>query len=307
MELTRETFGNIPEFSRILFYVWASRRAAFGPTAYSAACVCGGSAGKGGAGSVRAACWTVFSSEVLGQRRVVRRRLAGWAHFCLFWGFFLLFIGTLLLMLEHWAVAISPALHFHYGIYYVVYKITLDTAGIALIVGCAVLGLSPVETSVVSGAQLARLGDSGGLVHDGRQRLRRGGFAPLVVQAAAARNLLRRLRSGPTDRQRFFGSSPPQRPFLALVGARVVGADDRGGVSLCPPVPRHRRHTEHHGGARRVGRHAAGFPRGGGTDRPCWSGKHRGFCLRVRFFSWTRAWSAAAVRKHAPRTPAASR
>lgn len=138
MELTREIFGNIPESSTILFYILGGVACAI--AAYSfwlryRLWKLGRPAALPGPRQALSA----FFREVLGQRRVVRRRFAGWAHFFLFWGFLILFIGTCLLMLEHVVVMISKSLSFHRGLYYAIYEATLDTAGIALLVGCVLL------------------------------------------------------------------------------------------------------------------------------------------------------------------------
>jgi Fe-S oxidoreductase/nitrate reductase gamma subunit len=80
---------------------------------------------------------------VLLQKRVrVRGRgLASPAHVLLFGGFCLLFLGTTLIAVEH-ALASAlgrPASHpvFHQGLYYAVFEIVLDSAGLALLAGCA--------------------------------------------------------------------------------------------------------------------------------------------------------------------------
>ncbi len=138
-KLTRETFGNIPKPSQVLFYALAVLACSI--LAYGLFCRARlwwlGQPGWRWRSLGRAA--TGFFREVLGQRRVVRRLFAGWSHFFLFWGFAILFIGTLLLMADHWPAEIWPAWHFQYGLYYAVYKMTLDTAGIALIAGCLLL------------------------------------------------------------------------------------------------------------------------------------------------------------------------
>jgi Fe-S oxidoreductase/nitrate reductase gamma subunit len=138
MELTREVFGNIPTLSKILFYLLGA--VACGIFAYGMyRHVRLWRIGRRGLRRPGRERIVGFFREVFGQRRVVRRPLAGWAHFGLFWGFLILFIGTLLLMGEHVAVMISRALSFHRGLYYAVYEVVLDTAGIALLVACVVL------------------------------------------------------------------------------------------------------------------------------------------------------------------------
>ncbi|MBT7253563.1 MAG: 4Fe-4S dicluster domain-containing protein, partial [Planctomycetaceae bacterium] len=78
---------------------------------------------------------------ILLQRRVRRqRKAAGRAHVLLFGGFGVLFIGTILIAIEHYSAAAlgrSPQNPiFHKGLYFVIYEFVLDTAGLALLAGC---------------------------------------------------------------------------------------------------------------------------------------------------------------------------
>src|SRR5262249_49434318 len=61
-------------------------------------------------------------------------------HVLLFSGFFVLFIGTTLISIEHSAAAaIGRAANdpvFHKGVYFGVYEIVMDFAGVAMIAGC---------------------------------------------------------------------------------------------------------------------------------------------------------------------------
>jgi len=80
-------------------------------------------------------------TRILLQRRVLRqRKAAGRAHVLLFGGFGILFIGTILIAIEHYSgVAIGRSPQdpiFHKGLYFVIYEFVLDTAGLALLVGC---------------------------------------------------------------------------------------------------------------------------------------------------------------------------
>jgi Fe-S oxidoreductase/nitrate reductase gamma subunit len=77
----------------------------------------------------------VFQQTVRGARRH-----AGTAHLLLFGGFCLLFVGTILIAIEHYSAAAvgrdptNPL--FHKGIYFAVFEVVLDTAGLALLAGC---------------------------------------------------------------------------------------------------------------------------------------------------------------------------
>ena len=148
MEPTRETFGNIPAWSEVLFYcltvmtmavfalgVW--RRFAMwrqGQPIDLKSLV---------AGNARALCTKLgpglrrLLTEGLGQQRVRGHGLAGLAHIVMFAGFMMLLLGTTLLELDHIAAIISPALSFHHGSYYVIYEFTLDVFGLLFLAGCA--------------------------------------------------------------------------------------------------------------------------------------------------------------------------
>jgi Fe-S oxidoreductase/nitrate reductase gamma subunit len=98
--------------------------------------------------------------EALGQRRIRRPRRPGTGgpllHTLLFYGFLTLFIGTVLLEIDH----VSP-LKFHRGWYYLSYEVTLDLFGLAFLAGCALalvrrlvrrpasLGHAPVDTAAL--------------------------------------------------------------------------------------------------------------------------------------------------------------
>ncbi len=147
MTPTRETFGNIPPVSQWIFYALT--------VASMAVFVWG--------------CWrryrlwrqgssiglrALFSGRLkeimprikpglrrllvdgLGQKRVRDRGMTGRAHAALFIGFMALFAGTTLLEIDHLAGGISDRFHFHHGLYYVVYELTLDTLGLAFLGGC---------------------------------------------------------------------------------------------------------------------------------------------------------------------------
>jgi hypothetical protein len=79
--------------------------------------------------------------DVLMQRRVWGRGAASLAHLLLFSGFVVLFIGTILICIEHFAADVlgreptQPV--FHKGVYFGVYEIVMDTFGDAMIIGCA--------------------------------------------------------------------------------------------------------------------------------------------------------------------------
>jgi Fe-S oxidoreductase/nitrate reductase gamma subunit len=74
------------------------------------------------------------------QTTVGRGNLAvGIAHFGIFWGFVILFIGTVILTIDHDIVrlAFGEEASFFKGSFYLGYSIVLDTAGVALLAGLA--------------------------------------------------------------------------------------------------------------------------------------------------------------------------
>jgi Fe-S oxidoreductase len=147
MSPTRETFGNIPHGSIVLFYwltglslavfaygIWRRLRLwkkglPIGLRAFIA----------GRSKEI----WTRLKprfrrllTEGLGQKRVAGRGLAGWSHIILFAGFMVLFLGTTMLEIDHLAAGISNALRFHKGTYYIIYEFTLDLFGLLFLAGC---------------------------------------------------------------------------------------------------------------------------------------------------------------------------
>ena len=147
MQPTRETFGNIPHASVLLFYgltVLAMGLFAYGiwrrfqlwrqgaPIGVRALVV-------GNLKQVWEKLRPRFRQlmvEGLGQKRVRGRGLPSWAHAGVFAGFMMLFLGTTLLEIDHLSSGISQALHFHQGTYYVIYEFILDTFGLLFLAGC---------------------------------------------------------------------------------------------------------------------------------------------------------------------------
>jgi Fe-S oxidoreductase/nitrate reductase gamma subunit len=146
---TRETFGNIPHGSVVLFYcltvvtlvvfawgVWRRFRLWRQGVPIAVRELLTGSLSQ---------VWNQLKpglrrllAEGLGQARVRGRGLPSWAHICLFAGFMVLFLGTTLLEIDHLASAVSRSLHFHKGTYYVIYEFTLDVLGLLFLAACSV-------------------------------------------------------------------------------------------------------------------------------------------------------------------------
>lgn len=64
------------------------------------------------------------------HQQLLRDRFAGTAHLLMFYGFFILFIGTCLVFLEN-----DTPLHFFYGWFYLIASLVIDLGGIAFLVG----------------------------------------------------------------------------------------------------------------------------------------------------------------------------
>jgi Fe-S oxidoreductase/nitrate reductase gamma subunit len=147
MQPTRETFGNIPHSSQVIFYgltVVTMAVFAYGIWRRFKLWRQGAPIGLKQlmAGSLQQ-IWARLQPgarrlwvEGLGQKRVRGRGLPSWAHGLLFAGFMMLFLGTTLLEIDHLSSGISEALHFHRGTYYVVYEFTLDVFGVLFLIGC---------------------------------------------------------------------------------------------------------------------------------------------------------------------------
>jgi len=130
--MTRQIMGNVPPWLAIVFYVLAL-----------GACLWAGFAlalrfrqhCQGRPDPCReSANWAVRVVAVMRHlsfhHQLLRDRYAGVAHLLLFYGFFVLFIGTCLVFLEH-----NTPLHFFYGRFYLVASLVIDLGGVAFLVG----------------------------------------------------------------------------------------------------------------------------------------------------------------------------
>src|SRR6266550_998807 len=138
--LTREIFGNVSDTSKLWFY---------GLSLVSTGVLALGIARRArrwriGKPDTERLSWGAGLSNlwkfVLLQRRVPGHGAAGAAHILLFGGFVVLSIGTGLIGVEHVMEkllgheATNPV--FHKGLYFAVYEVVMDMAGVALLVGC---------------------------------------------------------------------------------------------------------------------------------------------------------------------------
>lgn len=147
MEPTRETFGNIPYSSQLLFYAAAAVTAGvFGYGVWRRFRLWRQGLRVDVGGLFLGNCRLMLEKirprlrrllvEGLGQKRVRGRGLRSWAHGLLFAGFMVLLLGTTLLEIDHLAGMISEKLKFHHGIYYIVYEFALDVMGLLFLAGC---------------------------------------------------------------------------------------------------------------------------------------------------------------------------
>ncbi len=90
----------------------------------------------------------------LATQSTLRKRNAsvGWAHALVFWGFAVLFAGTVLITLDQDVLeVIDPGLQFWRGDFYLAFSLALDLMGLAFLAGLAMLG---VRRSVAKPPQL---------------------------------------------------------------------------------------------------------------------------------------------------------
>ncbi len=72
--------------------------------------------------------------QVMAHRRVRRRKYAGRMHVLLFYGLFMLFIGTVIVAIEHYGAMVFGHHWFYKGAFYVVVKLLLDLFGLGLLI-----------------------------------------------------------------------------------------------------------------------------------------------------------------------------
>jgi Fe-S oxidoreductase/nitrate reductase gamma subunit len=153
--LTREVFGNVPESSQWIFYGLAAIAVVcFGYGVYRRVRLWR----RGQPAPLRPLQDGVrqFLANVFLQRRMVSRPGASRAHRLLFGGFAVLFVGTVLIAIEHLLADLlgrSPTNPvFHKGVYYAIYEVVLDLFGLAMLLGCVLFirrrwrGDSSIET-----------------------------------------------------------------------------------------------------------------------------------------------------------------
>lgn len=132
-EASREVFGNIPSLVRVLFYSAAAVSIAFfviGSWLKVSVWIKGrddpfDSVSKSFFGLARTSFLYFFSRDCLLAKRVMERsRLRGLMLIFVYWGFIILFIGTVIVAIDY-----DLGLHVLKGGFYLVYSFVLDVAG----------------------------------------------------------------------------------------------------------------------------------------------------------------------------------
>lgn len=76
--------------------------------------------------------------QTLAQRRVRRRKVAGGMHAGIFYGFLALFVGTVIVAIEHYGALLFGEHWFYKGTFYLLVKAALDLFGLGLLVALCV-------------------------------------------------------------------------------------------------------------------------------------------------------------------------
>ena len=140
--LSREIFGNVSDVSKFVFYVLAfAALVSFSVGIYRRSRLWKLGVKRTG-GEPTGTLLRRIVSDVLLQRRMLGRPQASLAHRLLFRGFLVLFIGTLLIAVEHVLADLlgreSTNPLFHKGLYYAIYEVTLDLFGLAMLAGTTI-------------------------------------------------------------------------------------------------------------------------------------------------------------------------
>ena len=144
----REVFGNVPPWSKLLFYVVSTAAmACFAWGVYRRVRLWRLGERRGAPLKLSEMLKRVLRDGLFQQRLIGQgarnRGLASTAHLLLFSGFVVLFIGTVLIAVEHVLAEFLGREHadplFHKGLYYAIYEVTLDAFGVAYVLGCVLL------------------------------------------------------------------------------------------------------------------------------------------------------------------------
>ena len=135
-QITREILDNVPAWLSTTFYVAAFVAIAWAALGFYQRSVTRRRKSRDGVREGHATKKSVVAKfrSALGymtfHQQLLRDRDAGIAHLLMFYGFFILFIGTCLVFLEH-----DTPLHFFYGWFYLIASLIVDLGGVAFLIG----------------------------------------------------------------------------------------------------------------------------------------------------------------------------
>ena len=133
----REVFRNFPASLIVLFYVLATVAMAISAWGFWLR-IRKYRRGRPAARFGHLKARLLSAAGKIGRHSTLRKRdaLAGWSHMLIFWGFVALFIGTLIIMVDHdFLRLISTRLQFWKGTFYLWYSATLDVLGVGFLIG----------------------------------------------------------------------------------------------------------------------------------------------------------------------------
>jgi len=134
-DVTREIFGNIAPTEQVLFYAVTSVSVLVFAARLGLR-VRHWLRGRRGTRALAHPAWRRLRyalNQVFAQPRLRGAATAGVSHLLIFWGFLFLFIGTVLVAIEHY----TPLSFFH-GLFYLLFSLITDLAGILLLAGVAI-------------------------------------------------------------------------------------------------------------------------------------------------------------------------
>lgn len=150
--ITRVIMGNVPTWLAAAFYVTALGACAFAAIAIAMRLR------RHRRGNTRLPRERSLSAAIISvlvyltfHQQLRRDRYAGTAHMLMFYGFFILFIGTCLVFLEH-----DTPLHFFHGRFYLIASLIIDLGGAAFIVGLVMFLARRGVTAVPGAARVHR-------------------------------------------------------------------------------------------------------------------------------------------------------
>ncbi len=200
---TRTIFFHISTYMQVVFYLLAALS--------SAVCFFGFyrrmRLWKTGRAITRITHWPTRIKQLFNQailhRRVRRRTYAGMLHAALFFGVAALFVGTVIVAIEHYGALVFGEHWLYRGWFYLLCKVTLDVFGVFVVLGCTLALLRRY-----GGSRPASLGNS----------WKDAGFLILLLTATLTGFALEGAGlSADSTRAPFMPFSPVGRCFAALI------------------------------------------------------------------------------------------